>query len=888
MLNREQAADFVKLYRKMRADLAKANMTAEEADKLLEQAFQDVDLSKFTAQQIQQLGQANLSKRQLRKLKKAKKEAQRKFFDAISVRYLENPEARDEIVQNFPELAEELDKVRDYIDNLSREAMSRGILLPSQFKKWEGKYLSRLYLIQNPTLNAKLEQGIKMQKINKGRKIESIIDWIVENPQRAKALGVVIDPNMMVKMTIAKTQGNIAIEEFFRGASKGGKLVNPNGLVHLDSPIANLPTDFSPSYAKSQIIPYIKDMIGNIQRTINNAQVPFPATIVKGLEDKIEELKEQIKDIKEQSDIAEGHNNSYDEKKYAIIPNDPLYGSIAGLPMEKDIVSLIKSQVRMAKNPEMFADHVDKAGSALLAWFKTAKVPLNFFSYPRNFVSNQFQWAMSGADPVQFIPRYLSAIVSYSKKDEWYARAREQGVIDDNMYTEEFKEALDRLSASTDKKYISKSIDKINKLASYYGLIDDIAKIARMKYAIQEDGKTDFEGAEIAQNTHYDYGLTYDMIRQVRDPSITKAPMLKLLTTLFPTYTQKTIAFVYDTIINRPMTLLAISSALLLMIKSGNDDDREEVGEKKYEEVMATLPEWVKNNPLIRIDMKLLKSGEVEVTFTDISYVVPFGSLTSSAYALSKGNIGEALSGLGAGGSPLQMIGNLKVNRDSFTGREIYTELDGTEKAKDIALYLGKQFSPGTFTKLYSLSETKHPIMPRLAGVNTYIYNKKELARRADYASKRALLDAGKRQSFYKRKIERAESKYEKGEISLEEFNKIEKKNSDEIEKWRSIGENKSNELNPKSKEEQEYKSFKWKIKKDRKHMMELLRDRKRDRVKNRLSIERKYKTLMKYEKQIRELKAKIRKHPKSEDRINPRIQKIYSRAVDRLNSIPE
>ncbi len=129
------------------------------------------------------------------------------------------------------------------------------------------------------------------------------------------------------------------------------------------------------------------------------------------------------------------------------------------------------------------------------------------------------------------------------------------------------------------------------------------------------------------------------------------------------------------------------------------------------------------------------------------------------------------------------MAGNLKVNRDSFTGREIYTELDSIEKAKDIAKYMGSQFAPGTITKLVTLNETKHPIIPRLLGINTYVYNVKELERNAKRASTRALQDAGKRQSFYKRKIERAESEHEKGNISQDELNETIDKNKEEIKR---------------------------------------------------------------------------------------------------------
>ena len=831
MLSRTQEDSFLKLYRKMRGDLAKAGMKAEEADKFMEEAFLKTDTSELTESQVKELTGTDVTPEQVRNLQRSKKEDQRIFFDTISIRYLENPESRAEIKKMFPELAAELDKVRSYIDNLSDDAMKRGLMKPSQYYRWQNKYLSRLYLIQNQQLEAKVEAGIKMGKIQSGRKIESIVDWIAENPDEAQRLGVVLDVNMMVRLTIAKTQSNIAIEEFFRGVTEKSDMVNVDGLVGLSEPVSNLPKRFSPKYAERVIVPYIKDMIRNIEITIEKGVLPD--RVIFGLEQRAQELSNSIEEIKEKADIAESYNSSdlLDTKRFAKIPDDPLYGSLAGSAMSKDIVSLIKSQVRIAKTPEMFSDEVDKYGSSLLAWFKTAKVPLNIFSYPRNLVSNVFQWGMSGADPATFFPEYIRALDSYIKKDKWRNVAERSGVLDTNAVSEEINKALDLMRSTGTSKNYKKLIEGVKKLSSYYGLIDDIAKIARIRYAMETDGKTEEEAVDIAQNTHYDYSLTYDMIRRIRDPHIKEAPMLKLMTTLFPTYTQKTIAFLYDTMLNRPATLALMGAALAVMIQGGNDDDKEEVGEERYKKIYNTLPEWIRNNPLVRVDMKLMPNGKVEVTLTDVSYVVPFGSVLSAAMAAARGEVGQALGDMGAAGSPLQMFGNLKVNKDSFTGREIYTELDEVEKLKDVGAYIAKQFAPGTVTKLISLSETKHPIVPRLAGVNTYVYNEDELARRADYAGKKALIDAGKKQSFYKRKIEMAEGKYSEGKITAKELKDIEVKNEKEIFKWRELGEKKSNELSPKSEAERNYKQTKWRTEYEFKKITKLIKANAAERL---------------------------------------------------------
>ena len=99
-----------------------------------------------------------------------------------------------------------------------------------------------------------------MEKMESGRKIDSIIDYLEEHEGEAERLNVILDPILMVKATIAKTQSNIGIDDFFRGITERSEIVNSDFLVTLNEDIENLPTKFSPSYAESTIIPYIEDL----------------------------------------------------------------------------------------------------------------------------------------------------------------------------------------------------------------------------------------------------------------------------------------------------------------------------------------------------------------------------------------------------------------------------------------------------------------------------------------------------------------------------------------------------------------------------------------------------------------------------------------------------
>ncbi len=840
LTTRAQEDKIVAEYRTLQGDLAKSDMSAEKLSEGLEEERDYMDEDEY---------------------------------NQVAVQYLENPEARGAIQDIYPDFAEKLDIVREYVNELSTGMMQRGIIKPSQYSKWEDRYLSRLYL---PNLSkdsaASITRGLKKSKVQSGRKIDSIIDYLAENPDEADRLGAVIDIEKIVQMTVAKSQSIIALDDFLRNMTADTELVADEALINIIQ-IMDLPTSFSPFYAKDTAIPYIQDLKN---ATEDQAEIDAYDAI--------------IEDIKAQAEDAQSHIESMDldgDKLYPI-PKDTRYGTLAGIPVSKDVASLVMSQYKIVSEPAMFADKLDQWGSSSLAWFKTAKVPLNFFSYSRNLVSNVFQWGMSGADIAQFPTAYGRAAWSYKTKDDWYTKARSVGLIGDNMVTAEINNALDMMIRSSAEGYSKKFMEGVKKLASYYGLIDDIAKIARMRYAMEKQGKDEMEAVAIAQDTHYDYSLTYDAIRQTRDPDLKKGTLLKLLMTLFPTYTQKTIAFLYDTMLKRPMTLVAVSAALALFTHGDDDENREEIGKEEYDKIYKTLPPWIRNNKMIRVDMKRQSNGKVQITLTDVSYVVPFGSLFAAAHSLVRGEAGEALSALGAGGSPLQMAGNLKVNMDSFTGRQIYTELNGWEKSWDIATYLGKQFAPGTITKLYSLNETRHPIIPRLVGINTYVYGEEELERRSQFAANKALQSAGKEQSFFKRKIERAESDYKDGKISLEDLQEVERDNIAEIKKWRGYGEEKGRELFPISNQEAAYKKAKWETKFDMERLKKISKtgdDARLEGIEDKDLILKKNAIIKSGNKQITKMKKALKGGADSK-RINALMENVYKKVNSRLEEI--
>jgi len=739
LLTRGQEKIFVKYYRRLQSALARTELSAQNQRDLISSARGDI------AEEL---------------------------FNQGAIRYLENPAIRERVKEQFPEFARVMDKVRENIDKISEDAMNRGLLLPSQYAKWKDKYLSRIYLIEASVKGIDISRGIKQYEIKKGRKIESIVDYLEEFPEEASRLNVVLSPEIMVKQTIGKTLSNIGIDDFFRGVIEQGGLVDESQLVIMENQINNLPTSFSPDYAKNAIIPYLEDMRNRTD-----------------IEAEIDELTDVIDGIKAQMENARYNIDIVSTEDKASIPKDKRYGVLSGLMVTADVASLVKSTFKIAHTPEMLADRLDKAGSTFLTLFKFMKVPANIFAYPRNYMSNYFQWSLSGADvnPIAFADATLRATWSIIKKDRWYDMAKEHGMFGHNMTDEELNNYIAQIETDARSKLVKKGAQWMKAIGGAYGWIDDMVKVARMRYAVEKQGMTPQEAVNLAQETHFDYGLTYDLIRAMRSPDLTRGVIIKLLGNLFPTFTQKVIGFMYNTAISKPATTTLILGSLYALTSSFDDDNEDKIGKEAYRKLKKSFPDWVKYNPFVIAQVEKQK-GTVMVTFTDVSYIVPFGVLTVAGNHFIQGELGKTLDALGLGGNPLQSLRDVSSNVDNFTGSQIYYEYDKLEMTKDLLVYAGKTIAPGTITKLINLYDSKHPIAGRVIGINKYVYDARELKMSHSYKARQAVLDASKRSRKYVRKILQAKKDYEKGKISKEDYNKVNQKNREEIRRWATIG----------------------------------------------------------------------------------------------------
>ncbi len=623
----------------------------------------------------------------------------------VTIRYLEEPTARAVVKDLAPDIAKELDEVVSAINKNSEEMLQRGLIKPSQHAKWGDRYLSRIYLNVDDT-PVEITTGAKKIKIEKGRVIESIMD--VPKGIREQ-LGFVENPKLLVARTLAKQSWNIALDDFFRKALQVPEVVDPEATRFLlrnpfkDVPeLEKLPEVMSPHYAKNHFIPYIEDFI-----RVTNKQDLSPV------------LKEFKKIVNEMIDALD----NYTPNKNYIKLDKSGFGVFSGLPVNKDIFNIIQG-IRTIVHPEEITSKADKIVSGLLAWVKIAKVPLNFpGAYVRNFLSNVFQWPLSGAEPTAVISYMGKALRELKHGGQFYDEAKSLGLFNNTFASEEIIKVLKQIKLDTDKgigRTWNIFVDTVNKLGGAYGKVDELWKLARYIYAREVEKLTPEDAILMTQRTHFDYSLTYPIIKAMREPVVGKGfTIAKVAGSIFPTFTQKALGFLYESIIERPATLFTILTTPIL-VKNTIEKVMEDKYGKEYHIAKKALPDWQQS-----IYNIVLMDENKNVHVINMEYLLPWGSWSSFVEGVTEGvsqptyeraerKIMQGIGQLGLFSNPIAGMAIVaKTGKDPFSG--------GDTSIIDYAIKTLLPHPVVSFTSSME-SRTRHPALA-LSGSPVFTYN---------------------------------------------------------------------------------------------------------------------------------------------------------------------
>ena len=698
-----------------------------------------------------------------------------KVSHGFVIEYLESPEFRTKVKtlsaknKDLEDIAKNLDGVIEQIERLSKELYDRGYLSKAQYKKWKGRYLSRIYQAED-AIGIDTLGGLKQAQIKSGRKIESIMALPKEKRQK---LGYVEDAPLAIMDTIAKSSKTLALDDWFRDVVKYPELVKREFLVKIPEDIRKikpqLPEEASPYFVKNLVKKLIQDGI--------------PTNRLRGL---AQEANQKIK-------LIEANKKQLEKEGFVSIGEKQKlrFGILSGLPVRKEFAGWLKGLTSITDDPHGAISALDKAMTAWITAFKTAKVPLNIQAIPRNWLSNLFQWYLSGANrPISYFGRALKEVIN---KGQYYRLAEKQGLFHTNFTDEEIAGAIRKLK-NTSRSKIYKAFAKLyeskpaESLIKLYSSIDDVWKLARFMYAIERERLPIDKAIKTAQDSHFDYSLVGTYIRAMRDPNIEHGTALKLIAPLFPTYMHKSLSLLVDSISKRPIQTFLTLSAPLLLIHTAKKKMEERFGKDKVEDAYRYMPDWLPKGQTL-----VWSNDGKNFYYVPLTYILPWGWLTETGEDLAKGNLSEASKDVGAMGLPIYTLFSAVKNVDRF-GRPIYDPIDaylathGQPKyalnvAKDVAGYIWQQtLEPGTITNLRNLEKTKHPIIPRLFGQTVYKYNIDELKRLK-------LITLRQQLEQVRKEIVRVNGLYRKGGISKADRDKqiqeLKKKMKDLVKAYR-------------------------------------------------------------------------------------------------------
>jgi hypothetical protein len=583
-------------------------------------------------------------------------------------------------ISKLPESARSVAQSLKTSTNLAWKGyLERGIIDTKTYAKNKGNYVKYMYLrhILGDEAPIVASSAGKLDLSNlKARKD-------LTDAQR-KALGWVEDASIAGPVGLSQSLGNLAQYDFYRKISENPNWVWEPSVAKVDTGMKN---------AKGETI--VKKMgIEELSKEVDIAKrVHKAAPEVVEAKARYETLNKQLESIKEGAGRA--------PKDYVQMPTSEKYGPLSGAyvlkPIAQDVKPLITAIGTGLMGSKVLAGAI-KANQKLMSAFKVGKVALNPPTAFRNVISNMVQLNMSGI-PLPKVPYYLiEGLKEIKKKGKDWKAAQKNGVFRTNWGKAEIREILGDLEGLEKQSHLN-VFQKLNKVASLYGKIDDFFKMAKFLEQ-RRNGVAPSKAAIEAHKWGMDYGRVDPTIKAAR---ANIAPFL--------TYQYKVMPLIAETVAKRPWVLAKY--AMIPYLATQAFMKTQNLTEEEFDELKEELPLYIKNSGTSMV--LPWRSPEGNAQWINFEYFMPFGNAWQTAQDIGK--LGEtSIEEVGPG----EILGDIGISnpladivyasfvtskggeppRDSFTGREIYSRLDDPDtKLQKTMYWLYTKFAPGAFTK---------------------------------------------------------------------------------------------------------------------------------------------------------------------------------------------
>lgn len=398
-------------------------------------------------------------------------------------------------------------------------------------------------------------------------------------------------------------------------------------------------------------------------------------------------------------------------KDFVHVPPEPLkYGDIAGKWVDRGIWDEVGFIVPQRTEMGRLYDK-------LLGLWKIGKTAYNPATHGRNIFSNFVLADMGGLSwfKPNDIKFYATAAKEYVRKGTLYREAVEDGLLSSDWYKSEVKSLFgetERAGGSLvnnifDRMSSSKVGRILDKPGQAYQAEEHFFKLA-MYAKKRAEGMPRPEATVYAEKYLFNYNDLSPFLKKLRRSPF-GGPFLS--------FTAKALPVMAETAVKHPFRFFKYYAGLHYM----NEVSRNYLGmsDDEYRKMKNNLPEWQRNGFQVLLPVR---DSDGNPVIWDLTYNMPWGDIGEQGNLIDVPVVGSIAERFIGGNPALKIPIELMMNKNAFTGKEIYVEgvddglrssIPGLSERRTKQLsHIGKSLAPGIALNL-------PPVLSSLSGGKT-------------------------------------------------------------------------------------------------------------------------------------------------------------------------
>jgi hypothetical protein len=581
-------------------------------------------------------------------------------------------------IENLPiETQKYARQVRSDLNRVGKMLVKRGLLKEETFLNNKDSYIHYMYLrhVLPEEISSNLGTAGKLNlSYLKARKDLTYM--------QRRELGLIEDVSVAAPVGMGKALGDIVKYDFYEKIARNPEWTWKDSFI----PTGEFTQSGNPKFIT--IGKLVDETNAYRQMVEKGATDPYIIARLRNYESMLEESAKIVEKVPED---------------FASVPNDYVYGPLAGAFVRKQIWDDIRPMAHIAPDAGKLVQLAQKGFEGGMTVFKVGKVAVNPPTMFRNTVSNFIQWDLGGVGFHRIPSILVSGVESFAKKDKYYREIERHGGFQTNWSVAELGEVMKIFDEAKSGK-VHDVFRAIHKVSKYYGKIDDISKMALYKDARIRQGMKPAEAAAFAQKWAMDYSLANRGVKYARRYALP-----------FATYQYKIAPLIAESLVKRPWVFAkyaAIPTVLAYWAKDNFDWSNEDL--KEVQSMMAERTKTQGSYTLLPV-----KDEKGNIHIVNLEYYFPWGNYLRAYKNLKTGEglfkTFDDMFGVGGPyGSVITMMKTLKTGeppKDPFTGRDIYSALDTPAvKYQKWVEWWWQVFGPSAFSSFGALGTTKRAI----------------------------------------------------------------------------------------------------------------------------------------------------------------------------------